>query len=115
MCNDESKLIEDELFKYNDTPFQNRCVEIIVDVGKCFKDLDFTDLYMDYKKHGKYDKQFVADVIYDKLVTLDEYKRHDLNKMHSMLSSKNCWFIDYEISQIVHEQLLKIWYPEDYK
>lgn len=105
---------EDELFKYNSTPFQNKSKEIIEEISNTFKELDFTDLYIEYRKNGKYDKQFVEDVMYDKILTLDEYKRHDLNEMWAMLSSKNCWYIDYEIGQIVHNQLMKTWYPEDY-
>ena len=111
----EKLLDEDELFKYHNTPFHNKCDEIIVEIGDTFKKLDFTDLYIEYEKNGKYDKTFVEEVIYDKLLTLDEYERHDLNHMWRMLSSKNCWYVDYRIGQIVHEQLLKIWYPDKFK
>ena len=101
--------MEEEIFDYDDTKFQAVCNKIINEISTAFKEHGFTEEYLKYFREGSIRKEDVESSIHNKLLDLSEFTRHDLNKMWSMLSEKNCWFVDYNIGQIVHEQLLKIW------
>lgn len=104
---------EIDFYDYSDTPFQNKCKEVTREISETFKGLGFTDTYLIHLREQYITKEDVEKYIYSKLVEMDEYRKHDFNEMWSMLSSTNCWHVDYEIGQIVHEQLMSIWYPED--
>lgn len=111
----EENNLEEELFDYNNTSFHNKCNEIVSEISNTFKNLGFTDMYFEYWKNHKYSLDEINQYIHDTLLNLDEFKRHDLNHMWTMLSEKNCWWIDYRIGDLVHKQLMRIWYPEDFK
>jgi len=106
--------LDQELVRYNDTPFHIRCDDVMNEISVAFKNLGFIDKYQEYCKN-KITKNDLNIYIKDVLLILDEYTRHDLNHMCAMLSTKNCWCGEYSVGELVHEQLLKIWYPEDYK
>lgn len=110
----ENKELEEDIFKYDETEFHKKCDEIIKEISTTFKHMGFTEKYIDFKQ-GVATKEDVEVGIHNVLINLDEYKRNDLNHMWAMLSDKNCWAIDYKIGEIVHNELMKIWYPEDYE
>lgn len=88
---------------------------MIEDISSLFKNAGFTDMYLKWRDLDDItSKEDLEKYIYDKVVGLDEYKRHDLNEIWKMLSDTNCWCVDYNIGQILHDQLMKIWYPERY-
>jgi threonyl-tRNA synthetase len=109
----ETKDLEDEeVFKHYETQFIHKCEELLNEIQTTFKNFGFTEKHIDYHS-GLITKEELEQYIYDTLLNLDEYKRHDLNQMHKMLSTVNCGYQDYEIGQIVHEQLIKIWFPKE--
>lgn len=101
--------MEEDFINYYDTPFQNSCDKVVNEISQTFKNKGFTEKYLKFYRDGTITKSDVENYIYDSLLGLDEFTKHDFNKMCSMLSDKNCWYVDYNIGQIVHEQLLKIW------
>lgn len=49
---------------------------------------------------------------YDKLIRLSKLEQLEYNEMAKMLSTSNCWYATYHAGRIVHDELIKIWYPE---
>ena len=100
----------DDIFKYYNTEFQNKCNELISEISDKFKELGFADIYLTYyKDEDKVSYSKVEEYIHNKLFDMDEYQRHDMNEMSKMLSTSNCAWHDYEIGEIIHRELLKIW------
>lgn len=114
MGNNELEESEEEIFKYHDTEFYKKASDLIEYISSTFKNYAFTEKYLEYEK-GDISKEEVNKYIKQVLLNLDEYTRHDLNHMWAMLSDKNCWCGDYRIGELVHKQLIEIWYPEDCK
>ena len=110
---DNTQLEEKELYSYEDTEFRGKCYKVLRDISDTFRKLGFTGKYHEYYKKN-ISKAEICDYIKSVLLGLDEYTRHDLNYMWAMLSSKNCWHIEYDVGELIHNELMKIWYPEDY-
>ena len=94
---------------YGNTEFQNKCEKLLNEISITFKRYKFIDVYLRYINKEISIKD-VENFIYKKISELNEYDRHDLNQMHAMLSKKNCWYIEYDIGNILHKQLIKFWY-----
>ena len=108
----EDIVLEEELHKYFDTPFQKRCNNLSSEMSTILKNFGFTEKYLDFYR-GKIPKEELITYVRNTLENLDEYTRHDLNHLWSMLSDKNCGWFEYKIGEIIHDQLMKIWYPKD--
>ena len=111
---DNTLLEEKELYNYEDTEFRGKCYKVLRDISDIFRKFGFTDKYREYC-YNNITKTEVCDYIKSVLLDLDEYTRHDLNYMWAMLSDKNCWHVEYDVAVLIHEELMKIWYPKDYK
>jgi hypothetical protein len=110
----EDDKIEEEVYYYEDTPFHKMCDELSRQMSATLKNYGFTDKYLEYY-HGNITKDELITYVRDTLGCINETMRHDLNHLWSMLSTKNCGWYEYEAGQIIHDELLRIWYPEDYK
>jgi hypothetical protein len=106
--------LEDEVFKYYDTPFINKCKDLLREISVTLKNFGFVDKYFEYKE-DKITKEELENYFYDTLIKLDEYRRHDLNELSKMLSSSNCGWYEYKIGEIIHNQLIKIWFLDEFK
>lgn len=113
MTEQEDKEFEDKIFKYENTTFYKECDEILKYISNTYKNLGFIDKYFEFSK-GEITEENLVEYIRNELLHLDEYYRHDLNQMSKMLSTSNCAWYEYAIGKIVHEQLLKIWFPKEY-
>lgn len=52
--------------------------------------------------------------IHNKLLEMSDSERYEYHFLCKMLSKTNCWWIEYEVGKIIHEEYLKILYPEEY-
>ena len=100
--------------EYGETTFHLKCNDIMDEISTTFRELGFTNRYLAYWRNKIYTIEEVKEYIRETLLNLDEFKRRDLNRMWAMLSDKNCWYIDYDIGELVHWELMKIWYPEKF-
>ena len=101
---------EEDMFKEFHTPFQNECNALISRISKMFESLGFTEKYMKYYRNHEITLDELDDFIYETLLPMSEEDLHDYNMAHKMLSMSNCWFVDYEIGNRIHDVLInRIW------
>jgi len=105
--------LEDEVFKYYNTSFIKKCNDLLQEISTTLKNLGFVDKYFEHNE-GKITEEELTSYFHDILVELDEYKRHDLNELSKMLTPSNCSWYEYRIGKIIHNQLIKIWYPDEF-
>lgn len=103
------KLENEDIRDYGNTEFQNKCENLLNEISISFKRYKFFDVYLQYI-NKEISIEDVENFIYKKISELNEYDRHDLNQMYKMLSVENCWYREYEIGDILHNQLIKFWY-----
>lgn len=101
--------MENNIFDVFDTPFQKECQELISRISNTFEGYGFTEKYKSCQRKECTYEEF-EDYIFEQINPLSEKERHDFNMMHKMLSTKNCWYGDYDIGERIHNVLIsRIW------
>ena len=104
--------IKEELIEAENSQFREECNKLINRISEMFESNGFTEMYKNINK-GKCTFDELDDYIYETLIKLSDDEQYDLNVAWSMLSTTNCWWLDYEVGQRIHRVLIdRIWYPE---
>ena len=90
------------------TDFVNQCNAVMDKIEDTFKDYGFIEKYLEYTS-DKITKEDLKKYIKDIISELEETEREDLNHMHAILSDKNCWYVTYDVGEILHEVLMDYW------
>jgi len=98
-------------FDFNQTDYIKEMHKITNDISVVFK--PYSELYI------KFNKNEIGEIELRKsfrnmLLELSYDEQQNMNERHKMLSTSNCWCIDYHTGNIIHEELIKIWYPDGY-
>jgi hypothetical protein len=72
----------------------------------------FNNLYKDMHFKRITEEKFY-EKLREKINTLTDNEMEEYNEMWSMLSTKNCEWSEYAVGEIVHEELIKKWCPEN--
>lgn len=71
----------------------------------------FNDLYQaNYR--GKITKDEMMNGIREKISTFSDIELEEYNEMCKMFSETNCEWSEYEVGEIIHNEIIKIWYPD---
>lgn len=71
----------------------------------------FNKLYKEYYKKKISEKE-LRNRIHNKLITYSFQELEEIHYMHKMFSNSNCEWSEYKVGEIIHEEFLKIKYPE---
>ena len=80
-------------------------------LSKISKKLDwFSQEYIKWDHRKEITQEELRSNINNKLSEMSELERLEYNEICKMLSQSNCWYAEYQVAQIIHEELIKIWY-----
>ena len=74
---------------------------------------EYVDIYLQYTKQ-EIDAYQMGDKMKEKLTKYTRKELIEFNEMCKMLSTNNCGAREYHTGRIMHEEIMKILYPEDY-
>ena len=95
--------------------FIQRSKILLGEISKEFESLGLTKLYLDYHRDGNMEYSAYEKMVngFDNVIKSladNEDKLEELNYMNTMLSNKNCWYIDYCIGELLHKRLMNHWH-----
>ena len=115
------KAVEDEVghpvdegvfFDEYDSDFASKADEVLKDIDDEFNKFSFIETYLKFDKH-KITENEITTHFDNAIASVEQPKRHTWNKMWSMLSNTNCWYITYKAGQLLHDRLINFWYPSE--
>jgi hypothetical protein len=93
--------------------------EIIQKINNIMSEIEdkysiFNSIYIKYYRN-KISELDMHEEIKEILNYFTKQQLIEYNEMWKMFSGTNCGHNYYNVAQIVHKEIMKIWYPEDYK
>jgi len=91
-------------------------VKLSHELINCIEDniKEYVDIYVQYIKQEINTYQ-MSDKMREKLIVYTKEELIEFNEMCKMLSTNNCGAREYYTGRIMHEEIIKILYPEDQK
>lgn len=85
-----------------------KCKELMSEIDQIFK--PYINIYLDYYEKKILTQDGMLDEIRSLIANLTDEEMTELNELHKMYFTLNCWYVSYDIANIVHELLLEKWY-----
>lgn len=74
----------------------------------------FVEKYREFV-NGSITNDELIEFIKNKVYELNEEELVEYNYMNKFLSTKNCDWMLYKVGEIVHNEIIRKWYPDDSK
>jgi len=91
-------------------------VKLSHELINCIEDniKEYVDIYLQYRKQ-EIDAYQMSDKMRENLIKYTKEELIEFNEMCKMFSNCNCGANEYYTGQIMHEEIIKLLYPEDQK
>jgi len=98
-------------YSFGNQEFYQKTQKILDEIESTFEKYGFQDMYVKYYNNEISDLE-LNNYIDNCILNISYEDQQTLNIMWTMLSSKNCWYVTYDVSQVIHNRLMKLWYND---